>query len=106
MADKQQEKGTHFWVAVGFIAVGFLFLLDNFGILGFGDVWALWPAIFIVVGIFKLREAKSQQDKNSAYIFIGVGTLLTLLMTDILDWGDIWVLWPVILIVVGLSMIY
>lgn len=106
MENKQQEnKGPHFWLAVGLIGIGLLLMLDNLRLIDFGDIWQLWPAVFIFIGVSKLKSGSSR-EKNSAYMFIGCGVFFMLLSLDILDWGDIWQFWPVVLILTGLSIIY
>ena len=91
------------WVGIILIIVGFLFILDTFDIMEFGGIisdW--WPAIFIIIGLIKLKG----QDRGSGLVFILIGTLLLLTIHDVVEWNSIWRLWPLILIFIGLSMIF
>ncbi|MFQ5639231.1 MAG: LiaI-LiaF-like domain-containing protein [bacterium] len=105
MHDKQNSHSANLWVAIGLIAIGFLFLLDNLYILDIGHVWDYWPLIFVAIGLLKLKSS-NHQDKTSASFFIGFGVLFLLLELDIFDWHTIWQFWPVVLILIGLSIIY
>jgi len=90
------------WVGITLIIVGFLFILDTFNIMEFGGIisdW--WPAIFIIIGLIKLQG----QDRGAGLVFILIGTLLLLTLHDVVEWNSIWRLWPLILIIIGLSMI-
>jgi predicted membrane protein len=91
------------WVGITLIIVGFLFILDTFNIMEFGGIisdW--WPAIFIIIGLIKLKG----QDRGSGLVFILIGTLLLLTIHDVVEWNSIWRLWPLVLIFIGLSMIF
>jgi len=91
------------WVGITLIIVGLLFILDTFDIMEFGGIisdW--WPAIFIIIGLIKLKG----QDRGSGLVFILIGTLLLLTIHDVVEWNSIWRLWPLILIFIGLSMIF
>ncbi|MFQ5753611.1 MAG: LiaI-LiaF-like domain-containing protein [bacterium] len=105
MEEKQDIKGPNFWLALGLIFIGVLFLLDNFDILDIGDLWQFWPLILIGIGILKLKSSH-YQDRGSAITLLIIGVVFLLLNFDILDWGDIWQFWPVILILIGISIIY
>jgi len=91
------------WVGITLIIVGFLFILDTFNIMEFGGIisdW--WPAIFIIIGLIKLKG----QDRGSGLVFILIGALLLLTIHNVVEWNSIWRLWPLILIFIGLSMIF
>jgi hypothetical protein len=40
------------------ILVGVVFLLQNFGILAWGEIWRFWPLILVAVGISMLVPKK------------------------------------------------
>jgi predicted membrane protein len=94
-------------VVLGFVLafMGFLFLLDNFHIFEARSVLAFWPLVFIVVGALKLSQARRPAGYMVGGGLVVVGVLLTLSHMGIiqLHWRD-W--WPVILIVIGLSVIF
>lgn len=82
-----------------FVIIGTLFLLDN---LGFNiDVpyyLFSWPAIFVVLGAINLLSG----NRRSALIFFGLATIFYLHYYDVINLRDVW---PVILIIIGLSFI-
>lgn len=50
-------------LAFGLIIIGFLFLLNNLGIVR-GDFWDyVWPVIFILIGISMITR-RTAKDKN------------------------------------------
>jgi predicted membrane protein len=91
-------------VGLALIGLGTLFLLDRAGTLDAGEVigdW--WPVIIIALGLIQLAE--SPRSFLGPGIVIGVGVVLLLFSTDVVE-GNVWnYLWPVILIVVGLAII-
>ncbi|RMF58132.1 MAG: hypothetical protein D6748_09625 [Calditrichaeota bacterium] len=100
MGTKTPSKNSNIWISVILIAIGVLFLLQNFDILYLGNIWQFWPMIIIILGVNKLVQSNFR-DYSSAGILIGIGLILQLTTLDILDWGDIINFWPVILIIIG-----
>ncbi len=92
------------WVAIGLIALGGLFLLDNLDIIDFGDVWQFWPVIFILIGIAKLKDS-ARDERAAGWVFLGIGIVFSLGYLGILDWRMIWRFWPLLLIGIGVSIL-
>ena len=44
------------WGGIALVAVGTLFLLDNFGVIRLNEVLRLWPAALIVLGVWLLKR--------------------------------------------------
>ncbi len=83
-----------------FVAVGALFLLQNFGLFYFEipDFLWRWEMILIIIGVINIFTKKYP----TAFILIGIGTFFWLVD----DFNvDVWDLWPVVLIIIGLSFI-
>ena len=49
-------KNRDLWGGVVLVALGSIFLLDNFGILQMGSIFKMWPVILIVIGVWLLNE--------------------------------------------------
>ncbi len=99
----KSKHNQNSWVGLILIVIGILFILDTFNIMDFGCIisdW--WPAILIIIGLIKLQS----QDRGAGLIFILIGTILLLTVHDIIQWSNIWKLWPLILIFIGLSMVF
>ncbi len=85
------------------VLIGVLFLLDQWNIFRIGSIIStFWPLIVLFIGIVKYREG----DRKSAYIFMAVGAVFLLANLGILEWYSIGRLWPVLIILVGLSIAY
>ncbi len=86
------------------IVIGVLFLLKNAGIeLGF-NVKDLWPVIFIVIGLGQFsRPLKHNLIKSLGFVVLGVFLLLKTL--GYIDYGFD-VIWPLILIFIGILVIF
>lgn len=85
------------------LVVGVLFLLDNADVLDAGDVigdW--WPVVIIGAGV--LIFLTNRGHWVAPLIVTGVGVALLLSMLDVADLGSF--IWPAVLIVVGLSVIF
>lgn len=100
-------KGMPSQVILGIIviALGLLFLLDNLGIWDFHRAIQFWPMVLIVVGTVKMFDTKSGNGFLVGAILVFAGVMMTLNRLGILyfNWRTVW---PVLLIVLGASVIY
>ena len=97
-------SGRLFW---GFILIllGAGLLLDQTGYIVFGDIISLyWPSILILVGIVGLFERRSSKVWNSILIIFGV--LMQMKRLDYIHVDIFRLLFPIILIVAGISVIF
>lgn len=99
-----KNKSSVFWGLV-LIGVGILFLGNNIGIWDVNIFFKGWWTLFIIVpSIYGLFESGS---RSGAVISLAIGILLLLAAQDIIKYGMIWqILVPIIIIVVGLSLIF
>ena len=83
-----------------FVSVGVLFLFQNLGLFYFEipDFLWRWEMILIIIGVVSLINKKY----SSAFVLIGLGTFFWLIDDFHVS---IWDLWPVVLIIIGLSFI-
>jgi predicted membrane protein len=85
--------------------IGVLLLLQNLGIPYFEDLERYWPVILIVVGIAKAARSIGMGGKVWGGAVFVVGVIFLLNNFGIIR-GDVWrLLWPGILILVGLGML-
>lgn len=91
-------------LGIGVLAVGAILLLDNFGFIESEDFFAYWPVLFILVGISHFVRPSGSRRYTAGSIFIFVGSVLLLTNLGYIGFG-IWDLWPVILVIAGLSLI-
>lgn len=102
-----QNTNGRIWLGIILVALGGLFLLDNFGFPWFYEfdishMIFSWHTIFLIVGIVLVVN---HRDNFLGYIFVGIGTfgmLRHLPFFSEYDFGD---LWPIILLFAGLWLI-
>jgi len=87
------------------IVVGFLFLLDNMGMIDAGNFFDYWPAIFIIVGLIRIVQAESGPGRLAGSLFALVGFLWILdnLAVFEISFGRFW---PLLLMLIGLTIIW
>ncbi len=92
-------------IGIAVISLGLLFLLDNLDLIEFREIRRFWPILLIIVGVAKLIDAKTAQERTPFVILTGFGVLMTLnrLGFDLFSFRN---LWPLVLIVVGGAVVY
>ncbi|HUO31462.1 MAG TPA: DUF5668 domain-containing protein [Bryobacteraceae bacterium] len=89
------------------IAIGVLFLLDNFGV-PVGFVWGYWPVILIAIGLAKLVDSRDTSGRTGGAIVMLVGLVLIAdkIHLPFLNNVSLWALWPLVLIVIGFVLLW
>jgi predicted membrane protein len=84
-------------VGLTIIAVGLLFLFDEFDVLDAEDYLIYWPVALIAIGLLALMQEGS---RVGGFIATGAGTWILLYNLNYLEF-EIWSLWPLILVMIG-----
>ncbi len=94
-------------ISLAIIAVGILFLLDNFGF-PVGVVWQYWPVILIAIGLAKLVDSRDTPGRTGGAIIMIVGLVLIAdkIHLPFLNNVSLWSLWPLALIAFGIIMFW
>jgi predicted membrane protein len=99
--------GTHvggrLWFGIVILGLGILWTLDNLRFIDSDRVLEWWPLVLIAFGLSKLWERQGARPLAAA-LWVGLGMWLLGHNLGLLPWG-IGELWPVVLIVVGISII-
>jgi len=94
-------------VGLTIVAIGVLFLLDNFGV-PVGNFWRYWPAILIAIGLAKIVDSRDAAGRSGGAIILVVGVVF---MADkiglpFLKDRNLWDLWPLAIIAVGFMLLW
>ncbi len=91
-------------MAVALIALGVLFFLSNLGLLRMHDIFAYWPVILIVVGLTKLSKTPGMPGSLHGIMFIVIGCVFLMVNLGLFSIHGR-MLWPLILVGVGVLML-
>jgi predicted membrane protein len=86
------------------LALGVIFTLDSLEVIESGNVLRFWPVILIAVGLGKIFQPREVGGKFFGLILAIVGTLLLLRTFEVIPWS-VWDFWPLILVLLGLSIL-
>ncbi len=87
-------------VGLLFVAGGLLFTLANFGVVEIHNAWRFWPLVLVGVGLLRLMS----RSVFAGLILVGLGVLFQLRELDLV-WFRLSMLFPLILVVVGLRIL-
>ena len=94
-----------FFFGLVLLALGILFLANNFDYIYIDHIGRYWPAILILFGVVRLFEPETDGRHGSGLGWIFLGTWLLVSMNDI--WGlSFHNSWPILIIGWGASMIW
>ena len=101
----QKSPASQIIVGLLVIIVGMVFLLDNLGWLDFQFTLHLWPTALIFFGILKVVQTRTPSGAivGGGLILVGGLTLLKEIGLIAISWHS---LWPILLIVFGLSVVF
>lgn len=98
------KKENVLW-GLGFIIVGILVLVNALGIIEINVFFKGWWTLFIIVPCFV--NIFKDNDKTASIIGTVFGILLLLAMRDVINFDLLWkILLPLVLIIIGLSLIF
>jgi predicted membrane protein len=86
------------------IALGVLFTLENLGVVEAGEILRWWPAALLAYGLARLTGLWCRRNFTAGLILTLIGAVFLLYEIGFL-WNDPWDFWPVILIILGASMV-
>lgn len=109
--ERSREEGMHtrsfsnqLLIGIVLLVIGALLLLSNLGIAPLAG-WGRWiPSIFILLGIWQLINNRFRYV-TGPFILIGGGLFFQLASLDILEFETVFQLWPLILIIIGGSIL-
>ncbi|HEX5949289.1 MAG TPA: DUF5668 domain-containing protein [Actinomycetota bacterium] len=92
-------------LGVALIALGVIFLLDRADVLDAGEtIGDWWPAAIIAVGAVQLFDRP--RSLLGPGIVIGIGVILLLFTTDVVTGSVFALLWPALLIAIGIGILF
>lgn len=98
------KKENVLW-GLGFIIVGILVLVNALGIIEINVFFKGWWTLFIIVPCFV--NIFKDNDKTASIIGTVFGILLLLAVRDVINFDLLWkILLPLVLIIIGLSLIF
>ena len=86
------------------VVIGCLLLLDNLGLVRFHDVWQYWPALLVAWGASRIVDSRTPSGYFWGGIVALIGALLLLDTLDIINF-NLAIIWPLILIAFGVSVL-
>lgn len=92
-------------IGVFLIVLGVLFTLENLGYADVEHYFDFWPLLFVVIGWTKWVQARSNPARMAAALWMVVGVWLILYNVGLVPYA-FWDLWPVLLILIGVWVIW
>jgi hypothetical protein len=95
----------HIIFGVILLGLGVLFLLQNLGIFFIRNIWQFWPVILIGMGISHILQSLNLHGKLWGTMIAGMGGIFLARNLGYLPWNVWHLLWPFVLICVGVGML-
>jgi predicted membrane protein len=93
-------------LGVAIVLLGFALTLDRLGIAEANHLLRFWPVPVILIGVLMVVQARDGRERTRGLVFAGVGTWFFLYSEGLVT-VRIWeLIWPVILMLVGFSLLF
>jgi predicted membrane protein len=93
-------------MGMAIVLLGLVLMLDRIGIVDARYILRFWPVPLMLIGGLMVAQAQDGRERTRGYIFAGIGTWLFLNSEGLLT-VRIWdLVWPLILVLIGLSLIF
>lgn len=104
MSEHRMTMSGRIVIGVVVMGLGVLFTLDNFGLLDAGQILRAWPVLLVAWGVMKILGVSTRPNAVVGVILTGIGLFLLAHNYGFIE-TDPWNLWPVFLILLGVSMV-
>lgn len=92
-------------IGVAVIVIGLLLLLNTMDVIDSGNIFRWIPSLFVLLGIWQL-VTNGMRNWVGPVIMIGVAGMVQLAVLDVVTFNVFGLIWPVVLIVIGLAIIF
>lgn len=99
-----RQISVQFVLGLSVILIGTLLILDNLDLISARNYLRYWPALLVLVGLVQLAQPRRTPGRVMGLILVSVGGLMLLDRFHLIDFS-FWDLWPVIIIIFGLSLL-
>lgn len=106
MSDERfRHNARRLFFGVIVIALGVLFSLDRMGYVNAGEFWEYWPVLLIAAGIGRVVQPCSARERGFGVLLVVVGTWLLLSNLELISYSfsDVW---PIFLVLLGITMVW
>ena len=91
-------------LGLGIVTLGAILLLDNLGMVDGESLYSYWPVFLILIGVSHFVRPEGSRCIFSGLVWIAIGSIILLSNLGFIAF-EIWDLWPVVLLIVGGSLI-
>jgi predicted membrane protein len=92
-------------VGLVLMVIGVAFFLDNLEVVRARDILRYWPLVLVMFGLVKMVEPGPTGARLFGLVFSVIGLLLLLDNLNVI-YFHFWDLWPLVLVLLGISMIW
>ncbi len=92
-------------LGLGVLAMGILLTLDNLDIMNVEHLFDYWPVLLIMLGLAHIIQPGRDRRLGAGLLWLVIGSLLLLNSLDL--WAfNVWDLWPLLLVLFGVQMLW
>ena len=92
-------------LGLGVLTMGILLTLDNLDIMNVEHLFDYWPVLLIMLGLAHIIQPGRDRRLGAGLLWLVIGSLLLLNSLDL--WAfNVWDLWPLLLVLFGVQMLW
>jgi predicted membrane protein len=105
MATTNFRMSFQLFIGLFIIILGLLFTLENLGILYAHDYLKFWPILLVFYGVSRYIRYETMSQRAWGVFWILIGSFMVFDRMELISFS-VWDLWPLILVVLGVSLIW
>ena len=99
-------RGSEYYVGILLIIVGAFFFVGNIAGYDIGDFFRdWWPIALILLGLTKLM-GRGTEERGSGIFLLVLGSVFLSATLGFVYWKSIWLLWPLVLVYIGIKILW
>ena len=100
----ERKLSSQLLVGVVIVLVGVLLLLDTTGVYDTGSLFRYTPTLFVLVGVYAIVVSGFRNLFGPLTLMLVAGAI-QLVTLDIFEWAELSTLWPLVVVIFGLSLL-
>lgn len=105
LGERSTLNAPRLFLGLVVVTLGLIALLDNLGVIQVESAWRFWPLFLIAIGTARLLRPAGNPGRFTGFLLVGIGLFFLLQNLGVMPFRLVH-LWPVLIVLVGLRLVW